>query len=65
MVPEEVAVKMSEGRRKDAFRLLVVAQDLDMSVAESREMIRCSFGLTDAEVCLLEQEGMDRGWPPL
>jgi hypothetical protein len=65
MVPEELAVQMSEARRKEAFRLLVVAQDLDMSVADSREMICCCFSLTDAQVGLLEEEGVGRRWPPL
>jgi hypothetical protein len=66
MLREEGAAGVEEtGRKMWAFRLLVVAQDLDMGVAESREMVREMFGLTDAEVSQVEQEGIRRGWPPL
>jgi hypothetical protein len=66
MLQQERAADVQEtGRKMQAFRLLVVAQDLDMTVDESRTMVGELFGLTDAEVCQVEQEGISRGWPPL
>jgi hypothetical protein len=47
------------------FRLLVVAQDMEMTVADSHAMVRDTFGLTDAEIRMVEQEGISGGWPPL
>jgi hypothetical protein len=54
-----------EERRRYYFRLLVVAQDLDMTVVESRQMLADRFGLTDAQVQRIEQEGITGNWPPL
>ena len=48
-----------------AFRLLVTGQDLEMTVAESRQMVMDMFGLTEVEVIEVEREGMACQWPPL
>jgi hypothetical protein len=61
-MPETEADK---GRRMEAFRALVEAQDGDMSVARSRTLIAELFGLTEHQVRRIEQEGMDAQWPPL
>ena len=42
-----------------------MAQDYGMSVAESRQMVRDHFGLTESQVILIEQEGVEADWPPL
>jgi hypothetical protein len=65
MRQQEVAGKVSELRRREAFRVLVVAQDMEMSVAESRQMVRDSFGLTEADLRRVEREGIEWHWPPL
>jgi hypothetical protein len=56
---------LSERRRKEIFHLLVLAQDVRMSVAESREMVAARYGLTLDRVRSIEREGLERGWPPL
>jgi hypothetical protein len=66
MLQQSSAVETEEtGRMMQAFKLLVVAQDLDMTVDESRTMVAELLGLTDAEICQVEREGIGRGWPPL
>jgi hypothetical protein len=56
---------LAEPSRREIFRLLVSAQDMEMSVEESHEYIRDRFGLTAREVRRIEHEGLERDWPPL
>jgi hypothetical protein len=56
---------MPEDRRKEIFLALVDAQDHDMTVAQSRKVISERFGITEAQVRRIEQEGLAHGWPPL
>jgi hypothetical protein len=49
----------------ELFRLLVVAQDYAMSVAEAREMVCSLFGLEENQIIGIEEEGLDCNWPPL
>jgi hypothetical protein len=62
---QRARAELSEPRRKEVFRRLIIAQDLAMSVAESREMVRDRFGLTEGDVLRIEREGLERDWPPL
>jgi hypothetical protein len=48
--------------RQRMFHLLVTAQDMEMSVAESRRMITDKFGVSEDQVRRIEREGMQRGW---
>jgi len=34
-------------------------------VADNQAQIAEQFGLTEREIRQIEQEGMDKGWPPL
>jgi hypothetical protein len=56
---------LSEARRRDAFRLLVLAQDMQMSVEESRMMVSEQYGLDEDRIRLIEREGLAGQWPPL
>jgi hypothetical protein len=56
---------LSEARRRDVFRLLVVAQDMQMSVEQSRVMVSEQYGLDEDRIRLIEQEGLAGQWPPL
>jgi hypothetical protein len=49
----------------EVFRALVEAQDGELSVAQSREMVSRRFDLSEMEVRMIEREGLDRQWPPL
>ena len=55
----------SESRRKEAFLALVMAQDVEMPVPQSRKEVAQRFGITEAEVVRIEREGLDGNWPPL
>jgi DNA-directed RNA polymerase sigma subunit (sigma70/sigma32) len=54
-----------EPRRREIFMALVEAQDQEMSVAQSRRHIAERFGVSESQVRQIEQEGLDREWPPL
>jgi hypothetical protein len=56
---------LPEARRKDVFQALVEAQDRGMSPAESRKSVRERFGVSEDQVRKIEQEGLDKEWPPL
>jgi hypothetical protein len=56
---------LSEDERREIFKLLVTAQDCDMTVAESRQMVVEMHGLTEKQVINIEKEGMAKKWPPL
>jgi hypothetical protein len=58
-MPEQV---LSEAERKDIFLALVDAQDHAMTVPQSRQAVAERFGLSEAQVRLIEREGLDRGW---
>ena len=50
---------------RQMFRALVELQDEGMAVAESRAAIGERYGLTEAQIRRIEEEGMDNEWPPL
>jgi hypothetical protein len=54
-----------EAQRKEIFLALVEAQDQDVGVARSRKLIADRFGVSESQVKLIEQEGLDHEWPPL
>jgi hypothetical protein len=56
---------LPEDRRKQIFRALVEAQDQEVGVPQSRQLVAQRFGVTEAEVRQIEREGMDGLWPPL
>jgi hypothetical protein len=56
---------LTEQQRKEVFYLLVLGQDMDMTIEESRDMVREKFGLDEGQVRQIEQEGVAAGWPPL
>ena len=56
---------LSEARKKEIFAALVNAQDQRMSVEKSRRLIADHFRVSVQEILLIEEEGMDHGWPPL
>jgi hypothetical protein len=58
------ASKLSEQRRRELFAALVAAQDEGLSVRDSREQIARQFGVDAETVAEVEEEGLDRRWPP-
>jgi len=57
--------QLTEDKRKEIFSALVDAQDHEMDVAQSREFVVQRFGISESQVRQIEQEGLDRQWPPL
>jgi hypothetical protein len=56
---------LAEPRRRDIFRMLISARDMQLGVPESYELIRHRFGVADSEIRRIEREGLDGDWPPL
>jgi hypothetical protein len=55
----------SEDRRRAIFAALVEAQDRARSVHEAKQEVLACFAVTWGMVERIEQEGMDKNWPPL
>lgn len=56
---------LPEDRRKQIFLALVDAQDHEMGVTQSRQLIAERFGVSEGQVRQIEQEGIEGQWPPL
>ena len=60
------AKRLTENQRQEIFRVLVTTQDLGlMTVPESRQHVGKQFEITEAQVRQIEDEGLDKEWPPL
>jgi hypothetical protein len=60
------AKRLTLQQRREIFRSLVDTQDMGlMSVAQSREHITKQFDITDAQLRQIEEEGLEKEWPPL
>ena len=56
---------LSLEKRMELFLTLVEAQDGDMTVSQSRQMVAKRFGVSEQLVRQVEREGLDGNWPPL
>ena len=65
MSQDEAAEPLTETKRKEIFLALVEAQDKEMGVAQSRQLIVERFKVSDAQIRDIEREGLDNQWPPL
>ena len=65
MLKRNVEETPPEARRMEIFLALVEAQDQDVGVARSRKLVADRFGVTESQVKQIEDEGIDRQWPPL
>ena len=57
--------RLSQAERMEVFLALVEAQDLGMTVAQSRKAVAERFGIEEEQVRRIEREGLDGNWPPL
>lgn len=55
---------LAEGRRREMFAALVAAQDRKMGVRASRDAVAAEFGVDVEAVEEVEDEGLDKNWPP-
>ena len=52
-------------QRKSIFQALVKAQDQGIPVPESKQRIMEKYQLTAEQLELIEEEGLEKEWPPL
>jgi hypothetical protein len=64
-MPQNLEETLPEPRRMEIFLALVETQDQDVGVARSRQLVATRFGVSEDQVKRIEQEGLDREWPPL
>jgi hypothetical protein len=65
MPGERADVDLPEVKRREIFSLLVLAQDMEMSLADSRELVLQRFRINPSQILRIEREGLERCWPPL
>ena len=60
------AKRLTIAQRQEVFHALVLIQDSGlMSVTESRQQVAKQFEITEALVRQIEDEGLEKEWPPL
>ncbi len=60
------AKRLSVQQRREIFHALVTTQDsAKMSVPDSLRHISDQFDITEAQVRQIQEEGIDKDWPPL
>ncbi|MCS6850231.1 MAG: hypothetical protein NZ700_03560 [Gemmataceae bacterium] len=60
------AKRLTLQQRRDIFRALVATQDLGiMTVSQSRQHVSKQFDISDAQLRQIEEEGLEKEWPPL
>jgi len=52
-------------QRRDIFRDLVATQDEGKPVRQSYEIVTERFEITEAQLRQIEDEGLEKEWPPL
>ena len=65
MAADRDETQLTEARRKEIFLALVDAQDQEMNVSQSRQLIAEKFGVTEDQIRQIEREGLEGQWPPL
>ena len=59
------AKRLTLQQRQEIFKDLVMTQDLVANVRKSYQMVTEKFEITDAQLRQIEDEGLDKEWPPL
>ena len=60
------AKRLTSQQRQEIFHALVTTQDLGiMTVPQSVQHVAKQFDVTEAQVKQIEEEGIDKEWPPL
>ena len=59
------AKRLTLQERKDIFRELVLTQDQGAGVRQSYQMITERFEISDVQLRQIEDEGLEKEWPPL
>ena len=60
------AKRLTLQQRREIFHALVSTQDqLPLNVRKSYEMVTGQFEITDEQLKQIEDEGLEKEWPPL
>lgn len=60
------AKRLTVKERREIFLTLVTTQDEGgLSVAQSREQVARHYKITDSQLRQIEEEGLEKEWPPL
>ena len=60
------AKRLTVGQKQEIFHALVATQDLGiMTVPQSIQHVAKQFEITEAQLRQVEEEGIDKEWPPL
>jgi hypothetical protein len=57
--------RLTVEQRREIFHALVTTQDSIRDVPKSRQIIQKRFGITETVLRQIEEEGIEREWPPL
>jgi hypothetical protein len=59
------AKRLSLQQRRDIFHALVTTQDVVLNVPRSRQIVTERFDITETQLRQIEDEGLEKEWPPL
>jgi hypothetical protein len=59
------AKRLTLQQRQEIFKDLVMTQDVVTNVRKSYQLVTEKFEITDAQLRQIEDEGLDKEWPPL
>ena len=60
------AKRLTAQQKQEIFHALVATQDLGlMTVPQSIQHVAKQFDITEAQLRQIEEEGIDKEWPPL
>ena len=59
------AKRLTLQQRQEIFKELVMTQDVVTNVRKSYQIVTEKFEITDAQLRQIEDEGLDKEWPPL
>jgi hypothetical protein len=52
-------------QKQEIFHVLVTTQDVVTNVPKSRQLVTERFDITEKQLREIEDEGIDKEWPPL
>jgi hypothetical protein len=59
------AKRLTLQQKQEIFHVLVTTQDVVTNVPKSRQIVTERFDITDKQLREIEDEGIDKEWPPL
>jgi len=59
------AKRLNKQQRQEIFLNLVSTQDVVTNVRQSYQIVTERFGITAAQLKQIEDEGLEKEWPPL